>query len=363
MPQQHRSLLCSLFACALAWPGWAEERLPARAIPTVHRAPAIDGALGDWRAGATVVPAEGGRWSARAAYSKGALYLAVDVQDERVTPGDLVVLSLFFPSAGTTAGGYTWRFAVDGKRAPDAGTPLFAHEAVSSAGRPFRGGFRIEAKVPARALPRFPARKPLDLELCVTVEDRDDPSHAPRTSSNCDSGSMRGPALRLPDEFRRAVGLKPPEIVEGLEGRPLGWIGFAHLHYPAWVAADRPLDAATLRRLVAERTVDPKEVGINLPDTLFLPRGQPILTVVSGKDPYVDGRCDPDRELRLALYLPRGRTAERVLEWPVSTCALGRAAAVEMNEAGELTLGYTSGETATFVWSKDHFERTEIGSR
>jgi hypothetical protein len=129
------------------------------------------------------------------------------------------------------------------------------------------------------------------------------------------------------------------------------------------VSADQPLDPATLRRLVADEAVDPRAAGINVPEALFLPRGERVLTVVSGRDPYGVGRCDPDRELRLALYLPHGRTADRVLDWPVSTCALGRAVSVGLDQSGELTLGYTSGETVTFVWSKDHFERTEIGSR
>ena len=349
-----------LLACALASAAVASE--PAQVIPAVSPPPAIDGAFGDWKSGIFLAP-EGGGWTARTAYSKGALYVAVEVEDDRITPGDAVVLSLFFPSAGTTARGYSWRLALDGKRAPDAATPLFAHQAVDSAGRRFRNGYRIEAKVPARALPRFPARLPLELELCLTVEDRDGTGDAPRTSSNCDAGTMRGPALRLPEDFRRALVLRPPEIVEGIEGRPSGWVGFAHLHYPAWASADRPLDSATLRRLVADDAIDPKGVGINVPDALFLPGGERVLTVVSGQDPYGEGRCDPDRELRLALYLPHGRTAERVLDWPVSTCALGRAVAVGMDEAGELTLGYTSGEVVTFVWSKDHFERTEIGRR
>jgi hypothetical protein len=86
--------------------------------------------------------------------------------------------------------------------------------------------------------------------------------------------------------------------------------------------------------------------------------------VVSGKDPYaVEGKCEADQELRLGLYLVQGKTALRVLEWPAATCALGRAISVGVDEEAALTIGYSNGATVNFVWSGDHFERTELGKR
>ena len=105
-------------------------------------------------------------------------------------------------------------------------------------------------------------------------------------------------------------------------------------------------------------------MGVNVPETLSLPDGRPVVSVLTGKNPYaVDGRCDADSELRMGLYLVTGTTALRVLEWPAATCALGRAASMELDEEGALTIGYSNGATMNFVWSGDHFGQTQLGKR
>jgi hypothetical protein len=177
---------------------------------------------------------------------------------------------------------------------------------------------------------------------------------------------MVGEALKLPEEFRKGLKLKPPEGVTALEPTRGGWLGWSVLHYPAWVQADKVLTAESLRSMVANDVVDPQKVDVNVPETLLLAGGRTILTVVSGKDPYsVEGKCDSDQELRLGLYLVTGkdREAQRTLEWPAATCALGRALSVNLEEDGALSIGYSNGAIINFAWSGDHFERTELGKR
>lgn len=364
------TFLLAFAAAAVAMVSWplvsAHAQDAARAskpLPSLKKAPTLDGKLKELKPGYTLSPTEGDAFTAKAAYRQDTLYLGLTAADDRLTPGDIVEVTMFFPGAGTTARGYTWRFGIDGLRSSDE-LPAYAQSATKAVVEKTDEGLVLEAAFPARALPRFPAKEPLVFDLCVLFEDRDAPAETPKRSSNCEQGTMKGPALKLGEDFRKALKLKPPENVVGIEGRADGWVGYAVLHYPVWVASEVPLTAQVLRNLVAEQVVEPKKAGINLPDALLLPDGRTVLSVVSGKDPYeVEGKCDADRELRLGLYLVIGRTAERVLDWPASTCALGRAVAVELDEEGELTMGYTNGATVTFLWSKDHFERTEIGSR
>jgi len=95
---------------------------------------------------------------------------------------------------------------------------------------------------------------------------------------------------------------------------------------------------------------------------MSLPDGRILLSILTGNDPFfAEGQCNPQSELRLGLYLVQGRTARRALEWPAASCALGRASSVVLEDDGVLTIGYSSGATATFAWSGDHFERTGIG--
>lgn len=366
-----KQLVLTLALCCATAAGASDDPpaapRPFKPVPSVPKDPRIDGQLGDLRKGFNFAPTDGPKdaWTGRVAYRKDTLFLGVDVTDDKVLNGDIVSVSIYFPEAGLTARGYEWRFAVDGLRIPSTDEwPTFRMEQTRSKVAKTDSGLSVEAAIPARALPRFPAKEPMIFELCVTFEDRDEQAASPVASTNCKDGTMTGHALRLPDDFRKSLKLKPHERVVGLAGRKHGWVGYAVLHYPVWVTADVPLTATVLRALVADESYDPKKAGINLPDALALPGGETVLSVLSGKDPYeVEGKCEGDRELRFALYLVKGRTAERVLEWPASTCGLGRAVAFELDESGSLTVGYTLGSSATFVWSKDHFERTEIGSR
>lgn len=354
----------AVFLSAAAATGQEAPR-PSRVVPQLPKAATVDGDLKDLKAGVTLTPSPEGAWTGKVGFKKDTLYIGVAAKDDRVLNGDVVEVSVFFPGAGTTAQGYAWRFGPDGLRRPEEGLlPEHAGGLTKAKVTAKEPGLVLELAIPARALPRFPARGPLVFDLCVTYQDRDAPAASPTVSKNCSGGSMQGQALRLPDEFHKALKLKPPQSVTGIEGREHGWVGFAELHYPTWAASDGKMNAPTLRGLVTDKPVDPKTAGINLPEALLLPGGGIVLSVLSGEDPYgVQGKCDADKELRVAFYLVKERTAERVLEWPASTCALGRAAAIEMNEEGELTMGYTNGTTVNFVWSRDHFERTEIGSR
>ena len=84
---------------------------------------------------------------------------------------------------------------------------------------------------------------------------------------------------------------------------------------------------------------------------------------MTGQNPYATkGKCDGDVELRVSLYKVDGKQAHRVLDWPVATCQLGRATAVEM-EGDTLSIGYSNGPMTQFSWMGDHFERTELGNR
>lgn len=304
-------------------------------------------------------------FTARVGYRSGALHLGVDVTDDQVTPADLLLVSLHFPGAGTTATGFTYRFGLDGKRADSSGDapPEFAQALVTSAAQRTRKGAVFEASFPARALPRFPAQEPLQLELCIAYEDRDAAGGPATLASNCEGGSMAGGRLVIPDELRRELRLKPPAKVEGLEARARGWVGYATLHYPVWVSAGEPLTASLVRELAADALVDPQAARIPVPTHLALPDGRVLVGVLSGKDPFARDECDPEAEVRVALYAVQERTALRVLEWPAATCALGRAVSFSLEKDGTLSIGYSNGATTQFVWSTDHFEQTQYGKR
>ncbi|ADO70083.1 hypothetical protein [Stigmatella aurantiaca] len=349
----------------------AQER-PSKAVPALAKAPKLDGILKDFSSPLTLRPPAAvdasAAFTARVAWRKETLYVGVEVTDDQVTAGDLLTLTLFFPGAGPTATGNTFRFAFDGKRAtgPEVGTTAFAQEQVEAGLQRQGNKLSLEIALPVQAFPRFPAIDPLLFDLCLTYEDQDSVGQTPAVLSNCKDGGMLGEALKLPDEFRKGLKLKPPPDILALEAVKGGWLGWSVLHHPAWVEADEPLNTPSLRALVAQDSVDPPQVGVNVPESLTLPGGRAILTVVSGKNPYAtEGKCDGDQELRLGLYLVvgRGKTAQRVLEWPAATCALGRALSVSLDEEGALTIGYSNGATINFVWSADHFERTELGKR
>ncbi len=361
-------LPCLLLAASAAQ---AQER-PSKAVPALAKAPKLDGVLKDFSSPLTLRPPASveasASFTARVAWRKETLYVGLEATDDQLLAGDLVTVTLFFPGAGPTATGNSFHFAFDGKRASgaDSGTSAYAQERVEAGVQRQEGRLGLEIALPATAFPRFPATDPLLFDLCITYEDRDSVSQKGSTLSNCKGGGMVGEALRLPDEFRKGLKLKAPEDVVAFEAVRGGWVGWGVLHYPTWVEAQKPLTSESLRSLVTTDPVDPAQVDLNVPDSLILPGGRTILTVVSGKNPYaVEGKCDADMELRLGLFLVmnKGRTAQRALEWPAATCALGRALSVSMDEEGALSIGYSNGTTINFAWSGDHFERTEIGKR
>ncbi len=359
--------LC-LLLCAPAVAS-AQQR-STRPVPRLSRQPRFQGGLSGIASPLVLKPApvDGATasFTAKVGYRKDPLYVGVEATDDQLSAADLLTLSLFFPDAGMTATGYTWRFAFDGKRAsgPDSGTPAFAQDKVNAAVQRRGNTLVLVAAVPVRAFPRFPARETLVMDLCITYEDQDSGGAKAVPVSNCQGGAMVGDALRLPDEPRKGLKLKPPETVTALEPAKGGWLGWDLLSYPAWVQGDEPLTPASLRALVTQDALDPEKAGVSVPDSLSLPNGRPLATVLTGKNPYaVEGRCDSEQELRLGLYLVTGKVARRVLEWPAATCALGRAASMEVDEEGALTIGYSNGATINFAWSGDHFERTELGKR
>ncbi|SEU15960.1 hypothetical protein [Stigmatella erecta] len=360
--------LCLLFVPLAAG---AQER-PSKAVPALAKAPKLDGALKDFASPLTLRPPAAvdasASFTARVAWRKETLYVGVEVTDDQLLAGDLLTLTLFFPGAGPTAPGNTFRFALDGKRTsgPEAGTSAFAQAQVEAGVQRQDTKLNLEVALPIQAFPRFPAVDPLVFDLCLTYEDQDAVGQTPALLSNCKGGGMLGEALKLPDEFRKGLKLKPPPDILSLEAVQGGWLGWGVMHHPAWVEADEPLSTRSLRVLVAQDSVDPPQVGVNVPETLTLPGGRAILSVVSGQNPYAtEGKCDGDRELRLGLYLVigKGKTAQRVLDWPAASCALGRALSVSLDEEGALTIGYSNGATINFVWSADHFDRTELGKR
>ncbi|WNG15039.1 hypothetical protein [Cystobacter fuscus] len=358
--------LCPLSAAAQE----SSEPKPrqVKAVPALGREPKLDGNLKDFPATLTLKsPAAleaSASFTARVGWRKETLYVGVEATDDQPQSGDVLTLTLFFPDAGATASGHVFRFAFDGKRAspPDSGTSAFAQKLVDTSVQRQDDRLVFEVAIPARALPRIPAVDALNLDLCLTYDDVDTGAQPPAVS-NCKSGGMVGEVLRLPDEFRRGLKLKPPEGVTGLEGRAGGWLGYGVLHYPAWVEADAPLTPASLESLVAPRPFKASEAGVNVPETLTLPGGKPLVLVLSGENPYAGGTCDSEKELRLGVYLVKGKTAQRVLEWPAATCALGRATSLELDETGSLSISYSNGPTVNFAWSEDHFERTELGMR
>jgi len=342
----------------------AQER-PSKAVPALPKAPKLTGDAKELSKGAPVVPFSHGTTTvtAHAAYFKTSLYIGVEVKDPQVDARDSLMVMLQFPNAGPTAPGYVYRFSPDGAKAPAEGehaAPAFAQALVKSEGVGNPDGVSLEIEIPARALPRFPATDPMSFDLCLTYKDFEQQEAA----TNCRGASMGKEALRLPDDFRKKLGLKPSSHATGIEGQEHGWLGYGILHYPVWVEADAPLRRDSLRAMVAAGdAVDPAAANVNLPEELQMKKTV-FLTVLSGQDPYAqEGKCDAERELRIGLYLLKGRTAERVLEWPGSNCALGRATSVSLEDEGTLTIGYSNGSTVTFAWSGDRFERTELGRK
>ncbi|HZH04904.1 MAG TPA: hypothetical protein VEY30_14050 [Myxococcaceae bacterium] len=300
---------------------------------------------------------EGGAWKGGLAVWQGALWVAV--QAPPVSTAELE-LRLSFPTGGLAARPYRVRLTPGGARA-GAGVdaaPAWALRQIRSAVRRGPPGSTFEALIPAKALPRFPASGPMELELCAAV-----PESSETSAVGCSSGGLLVRA-RLPETFRQGLKLPFPPQVTGLEGRPEGWTGYRDGLLPLWVQASQKLNASRLAGLVAEKTVRLEEFGLVVSGRAVSPDGKPLVPVLVGHNPFSDdGACSGDEQLRLGLYRVDGATARQVLEFPAAACALGRASSLMLDGEGELRLAYGNGRVMTFIWSEDHFERTEYGKR
>ncbi|MFY0564917.1 hypothetical protein ACN28E_13755 [Archangium lansingense] len=252
-----RSLVVSALLAALI-PGaaFAQEQeqappkpRPVKSVPSLSRAPKLDGKLKDFSSSLTLKPPASvdasASFTARAGWRKDTLYVGVEATDDQLQAGDLITLSLFFPDAGATATGHVFRFAFDGKRAspPESGTSRFAQQLVEVGVQRQDNTLALEVAIPARALPRFPAEEPLVLDLCLTYEDVDAAGSKPPAVSNCKDGGMVGEALRLPDDFRKGLKLKPPKGVIALEGAAGRLVGLWRPPLPGLGGGGRAPDA------------------------------------------------------------------------------------------------------------------------
>lgn len=337
---------------------------PIKPLPTLSKEPKLDGVLKDFQGADLKVSKEAGNvLSLKAGFRKDTLYLAITAKDDKVVMGDALAVNLYFPTAGTTARGFRYLFGPDGRRNEPDGAPSWAQALVKAGVKVDPKALTLELAFPARALPRMPAQLQLALNICVDFMDKDEEGD-PTVITTCTSGEMIGGPTRLPDELRKNLKLTAPTEVEGLEARPNGWVGYAVLHYPIWAVADSSFTPEGLAELIAgDKAIDPKTVQLPLPPRMELADNRPIFTVLTGQNPYVGDKCNAEHELRMALYVIKGTTAVRVLEWPAATCSLGRAMSFDLNNDGGLTIGYTNGSTAHFSWSNDHFERSELGKK
>lgn len=360
-------MLSALVTCLLfAAPKEPDKSL--KPLPTLAKDAIIDGQLKDLSPALDLkvpAPAQATLPVLKAAFKKDTLYLGVTVNDAKLLEDDHLDLTLFFPESGTTAKGVIYRFGATGLKEPhpEAGAPDWAQALVKAATVKDAKGYTLEVAIPARALPRFQAFKPLALTVCADYSNVDQAGAEPVLSSTCPTGEMVGGPVRLPDELRKNAKLSPSPEVEGIEAREHGWVGFSKLHYPTWAEGDAELTPGSLAELVlGDLAVDPALVALPIPAQLVLPDNRPIYTMLSGRNPYVKkDACADSFELRMAMYVVKGVTAQRVLEWPAATCKLGRAMRFELSAEGDLTIGYTNGSTARFTWAADHFERSELG--
>lgn len=358
-----------LVLVSLSAPPPAEK--PLKPLPLLAREPKLDGVLKDFTPAMELkVPkpaSDGTALTLKAAFHKETLYLAVQAKDEAFNEHDQLEVTLFFPDSGTTSRGFVYRFGKEGVRAPseEFGPPPFTHALYKAAVKDSDAGPTFELAFPARSLPRFQAFKQLAVSICLEYADVDVAGNEPVKTSSCPTGEMVGGPTRVPDDLRKNLKLAPTPDVEGIEARPTGWVGYSKLHYPTWVVGDAEFSPESLAELIAlDNAIDPQSVALPIPRKLVLADNRPIFTMLTGKNPYSKDACNPSNELRLAMYVVKGQVATRVLEWPAATCSLGRAMRFELEaDSGQLHIGYTNGQTARFVWTADHFERSELGAR
>lgn len=361
-------LTTSLLTLLAAPPAPAEK--PIKPLPSLAKEPKLDGDLKDLAPAQDFKLPESAKGASaslglKASFRKDTLYLGLTVDDDALLGGDQVDVTLFFPDSGTTSRGVVYRFGSDGLRPgpEELGAPPFAQALVKAAAKPGKKrGYTLEVAVPARALPRFQAFKPLALSICVDYADVDVEGGEPSKLTTCPTGEMAQGPTRLPDELRKNLKLAPTADVEGIEAREKGWLGYSKLHYPTWAVGDEAFTPESLAELVAgEAALSPASVQLPLPATLRLPDNRPIFSILTGKNPYVKEACITGNELRMALYVVTEKVASRVLEWPAATCRLGKAMRFEITPEGSLQIGYTGGSTQHFTWSGDRFERSELG--
>ncbi len=333
-------------------------------VPTLGKPLVIDG---DWKDFSPALerkaPAHPNlALTTRVAYRKDTLYLGAKVADKSVSDTSDVTFTLFFANAGVTATGYSFHVGPQGLVQPKAEegvltTPAFALKLATAAVKKSDQGLDVELSLPVRALPRFAATGTLGLTVCAEYKHA---STGP-TVAACNPAE----AALLPQEMRSGLGFKVPKDVVGIEGREGGWVGFATLHFVNFVWGDAPLTPASLAALVApEGAVQPEKARLPIPTDLTTPDRKPFAIVLTGADPFEGDECHNEREVRMAWYVMNGRTAFNVLEWPASSCTLGKAMRFELEaESGQLLIGYTNGQTARFVFTADHFERSELGAR
>src|SRR5262249_59990872 len=118
-------------------------------------------------------------------------YGGSDASDESITDKARVTLPLHSPEAGVTAGGAVFRFGPSGKlpARPEDGMAASTLDLVDAAAHPTKTGMSLEVAIPARALPRFPARDDLLLEMCLAYEDVDAADAQPQKEiSSCATG-------------------------------------------------------------------------------------------------------------------------------------------------------------------------------
>lgn len=343
---------------------------PIKPLPTLSKEPKLDGSPKDLAQAVEFKLPESAEGSSakltklKAAFRKDTLYVSLNVEDDKYVAGDHLDLSLFFPESGTTSHGVVYRFTNEGLQpAPaDIGAPEFAQAMVKTNLSATPTGYAIVAAIPARALPRFQAFKQLGLSICADYTDVDIAGGEASKLTTCAMNEMVGGPTRIPDELRKTLKLTPSSNVEGIEPREHGWLGYSKLHYPTWAEGDEALTPQSLGQLIAgDDALEPKSVALPIPEKLFLPDNRPIFTVLTGRNPYIKDKCLEDAELRLAMYVVKDKVANRVLEWPAANCKLGRAMRFELSPEGELQIGYTNGGTQHFVWTAEHFERSELG--
>jgi hypothetical protein len=151
--------------------------------------------------------------TARVGAFRDTLYVALEVDDEAITDRDRVSLALHFPEAGVTAAGRSSASAPAARwtRAPEDGVSPGILALVDAAVHRTKKGMSLEVALPARVLPRFPARDAMVLELCLSYEDADDAGRRPRRSPPASPGPLRPSCWRC----RRA-----PSGHSGLAHRP-----------------------------------------------------------------------------------------------------------------------------------------------